>query len=949
MTNRQLYTMKFKSSRLKKYGYNINIDYQQALDNGEIIALSDNQILRTIRKVILDKTNNKEEIKNRILDRDLLEDFHKQLSNIRRKKNTDENKLKINNIKQNIIDMCFIPEYITIIIEHDTHYDALYKDGLTINGIKFFRISTSAGQGRVSTVAFCSSDVLESVNNILDNGRNKDKKFSPSKFNAYKGTYGSATKVVTTPRFCVVPDYCTSLTFDVNWVTETEGEQDDIIETRSITKEYNRFDGQGLISPEMAEIWSDDLGLDYVPSQFCVRQSFIKGMLCVFPIHEFCEIKNNKNYTVKTIYKDKYGNNIEVDLKYVDVIISEGQFKLWDSFSNIETYKQNCIDNGLFWGVSLYTDKQLKDVLKMNYQFLQVLDIKKDDIPKLCEEFVDWIKGVNSEDIWQTILFLLGTRTSRASIERYMKEKNNYWIKALIINHDLIHDKYIQQKIYNLIKKQINNGCIGSIILEGNNQTLVSDPYAMMEAVCGVKEAKGLLGKDKFYSCYWNKKNVKEVTGMRPPLTYRAETTKLTFDNTEEQQYWYRYSYGGIIVNIHGSETDYWSGSDFDFDFLSTTSNRTVSDSRFTNEMTVVYDAPKPAKIIFTDEDLFYADKFTFGSIIGSITNKSTSAYALLPYLKQHYGEGSKEYQTTLKRIKMCTKLQSAQIDKAKIGKNVKGIPKIWTDRKFIKGLDIKDNEKELLQSIMLDRHPYFFKHLYSETNKKYKGHIEEYNLSCVHKFGIDIETLIKKENKTEDETKYLKYFYDFMPVIDSDSCMNNICKYIESVDFNIKNKIKTNVEDIHLILMRNEVVKDEIIYQQILEQYIEFKKEIINLKNIQSNSLKNKFDESRSQDINSVYVKFKDKMDGICSNVYELVDYLVTIFYVERLSDNKDLLWNTYGDIILSNIIDKNKKIILFPMPTDEEITEENKNDFVKYLNRNYKLEVIDTDGIQI
>jgi hypothetical protein len=286
----------------------------------------------------------------------------------------------------------------------------------------------------------------------------------------------------------------------------------------------------------MALQWSKDLDLDYIPSQFCVRQSFIKGMLNVFPIHEFCERKNSRNYKIKTIYKDKDGNNIEVDLRDIDVIISEGQFKLWDSFSDLDTYKNNCIKNELYWGVSLYTDKKIKDILKMNYQFLQVLNIKKEDIPELCKEFVDWIKGVNSDNIWYTLLFLMGTKTSKESIEKYLQSSGNYWIKSLIVNHDLINDKYIQQKIYNLIKKQISKGCIGSIILEGNNQTLVSDPYAMMEAICEHKKIKGLLKKNEFYSNYWNEKDVKEVMGMRPPLTYRAETTKLPLKDTKEMR-----------------------------------------------------------------------------------------------------------------------------------------------------------------------------------------------------------------------------------------------------------------------------------------------------------------------------------------------------------------------------------------------------------------------------
>ena len=101
----------------------------------------------------------------------------------------------------------------------------------------------------------------------------------------------------------------------------------------------------------------------------------------------------------------------------------------------------------------------------------------------------------------------------------------------------------------------------------------------------------------------------------------------------------------------------------FDFDFLSTTSNSVIVNSTYENELPIVYEAPKPKKIIFTNDDLFNADKFTFGSIIGAITNKSTTGHAMLTHLKDTYGIESREYTTVLDRIKMCTKLQSAQID----------------------------------------------------------------------------------------------------------------------------------------------------------------------------------------------------------------------------------------------------------------------------------------------
>ncbi|MBY6842783.1 hypothetical protein [Clostridium botulinum] len=928
MINRQLYTMKFKSSRLKKYKYNITIDYEQALDNGEIIALSDSQILRTIREVNLKKTGNK----NRILDRDLLEQFYGQLESIRKKKNSKDNIEKIQSIKERIKEMCFIPEYITIVMEHDKHYDYLYQHGLVLNGITYYRLSVSAGQGRVSTVVFCSGEILESINNILDNGRDKNKKFSPSKFNAYKGTYGSATTVVTTPRFCIVPDYESETTFKVNWVTETEGENDDSITEKEITRKFNRWDGQGLISPRMAKIWAKDLDLDYIPAEFCTRASFIKGMFCVFDFHEFCETENEGNYKVKSLYKDENGSDIEIDLRDYDIIVTESQFKLWDSYISLEQYKENCKKNNLKWGVSLYTDKELKNTLKYNYQFLQSLDIKKEKIPELCEEFVDWIQGINSENIWYTLLFLMGTKVTESSINNYLKYSKNYWVKSLIVNHDLINDKHIKQKIYNLIKTKIENGCMGNIVLSGNNQTLVSDPYAFMEYLCSKEEIKGLLKPNTYYSNYWNEKGVDEILGTRPPLTYRSECLRMKLDNTEKQRYWYQHLYGGIIVNVHGHETDNWAGSDFDYDFLSSTSNGVLIESVYEDELPVVYQAPKPEKIIFTNDDLFKSDKFTFGSIIGAITNKSTTGHALLNYLKEEYGINSREYQTVLKRIKMCTKLQSAQIDKAKIGKEVKGIPKTWTDRKYIDNMDISDDEKEFLKRIMLDRHPYFFIHLYKDTKKKYKKHIEGYNLSSKHKFGLTIDELIEEKDKTQKEKEYLKMFYEYMPVIYSDSVMNSISRYIESIDFNIKNKINiTDSKDIHLILMRNENIEDENTYNQVLEAYKKMKKELKNRNNIKNSSKKNKFDENLSQEVDSIYEKFKNRMDEICSNTSELVDYLIKIFYIEFPSSNKDLLWNIYGQYIFENIRDKNQSKVYFPMP--------DKQGNIVYLNDRFSL----------
>lgn len=148
-----------------------------------------------------------------------------------------------------------------------------------------------------------------------------------------------------------------------NYVTETDWDKDDIVEKRMIVDmPMNRTDGMGLITRSMSERWASDIGLDYVPSQWCVRQSFIKGMLCTFPILEFCDEVNGGSYLVDTIYNDINGNPIQADLRDVDVILTESQFKLWDSYSSMEQYIENCHRNKLYWGVSQYTPKEAKSV-----------------------------------------------------------------------------------------------------------------------------------------------------------------------------------------------------------------------------------------------------------------------------------------------------------------------------------------------------------------------------------------------------------------------------------------------------------------------------------------------------------------------------------------------------------------------------------------------------------
>ena len=919
MTNRPLYVRKYHSSRLKEFDYEINNTFDESKELNEIIGLTDSQILRTIR-----------DITGQEIDKEKLEELILKQNKIKFIEDKQEEYIDLRNESNK---MRFIEEYVVVVMDNLVQYDYLYKNGFKINGEIYKRLSCSAGQARVSTVIFCKEDILEQVEDRLENGRDKTHKFSPSKFNAYFGLYGSSTHLVTEPRFIIIKDYENEDTFECNFVEEQEDwNKDDIITKKTRTEKMNRTDGMGLISPKMAEQWSKDIGLYYIPSQFCVRQSFIKGMLCVFDFHLFCEEKNNGNYIVDTIYKDENGEYIKADLRDYDVILSESQAKLYDSYTSIEQYLENCYKNNLKWGVALYSPKEAKHMIKLNYQFIQTLNLNKNGIEELCSQFVEWIEGVSYKDRYYMLLFLLGVNNDEEKIRNFLSSSENYWIKCLILCDELKNDKYIRTKIRELIKKKIENACKGDIYVDGNFQVIVSDPYGFMQHTCGL-EVTGLLGKDEFYSNYWNNLGIKKVDAMRSPLTYMSEHVVLNLVKNEETEKWYKYCKLGIILNYHGHETVNFAGSDFDMDILATTSNKTMIDSIYKDEMPIVYDAPKPNKIVFTKDDLYKSDTFSFGSIIGGITNKSSNGYALLSLLEEKYGKDSEEYKITKLRLKYCCKAQSAQIDKAKIGREVKGIPSIWIEKNKEEidenGNVIKEltEDEKLYNRILLNRYPYFFRYVYKDTNKKYKQYLEEYNMTCQQKYKISFEELLLEKRKTKEQSEFIDNFYEYCPVIISDSSMNLLCKYIESINFNISQKTKIEGD-----LKVFENYKDNSI--EYLDSYIIVEKEMKKFK-------KNKVSEitcySDSKD--EVAIENKDCLYDFLGKLKisqkVILNCLIDYYYINNPKGGKDMLWKSYGKLIFENI-KKNfgKKEILFPFPSkDDEVVD------INYLGYNYSL----------
>lgn len=547
----------------------------------------------------------------------------------------------------------------------------------------------------------------------------------------------------------------------------------------------------------------------------------------------------------------------------------------------------------------------------MNYQFIQTLNLDQQRIEDLCSMFVDWIRGVSYDKPEYMLLFLMGVNNTEESLQRFLKSSDKWWIKAIIANPKAKDDPFIKRQIREMVINKVKRASMGEIILPGNFQTMVSDPYAYMQHVCGLP-VTGLLKAGEFYNHYWNEKGAKVVNTARSPQTYRCENVVAKLIMNEETEKWYRYCLAGFIVNWFGHECVNWGGADWDGDILASTSCQAVIDGVYRDELTVTYDAPKPKKMIFTKEDLFNSDLFGFGSAIGAITNKSTSAYAMLPILEKKYGKDSDEVKITMSRLRQCCVAQSKQIDKTKIGQKVKGIPKVWTTFQHIEDEDSEDTKsfKHLMNSILIDKHPYFFRYRYPDDNKAFMAYHKEKSSACQTKFGVTIEQLEKLPNKSDIQQKWVDDYYKYCPLIISDSPMNLLCRYIEGVNADICKRVKETPFDWH-VYENQSVQMEDGEYEAIIKCYTRHLREAQSRMGMGSLSEVDAY----QRDV----ALLKEKMYFVNSNPRVIANALLKYVYEDRPTASKKMVWDMYGKYFVDAAASNSDQPMMFPMECED------------------------------
>lgn len=880
---------------MRKAKWNLTLPLSEARKNDEVISLSDSQMLRWIDEL------------NGIKDADFeAKKVKKSIKMLKKQPNSLQNRREIKKLYEKLDKIQYKPDYMCLIVDKEKDYRRACN-GFVINGIKYVRLLGTNGGVKNETIVFVSERLSGELRKRISNGRDESVKLIPAKFEAYRALTCSGSVPVSMPHGILVVDDCETEFYEdiINLSDEKAGEP--IMEYRKNEKiVLDESDGYGIMLPTLAERWSKELGLDYVVGGVNTRFSWEKGMVFTFDFLEFAdEVAHNR------IVKDAWGN--EVDISTVELILTTSMLKLWNCYDSIDDYLQNCNENHYTFGIAKTCPKALESERDLNYQFIQSYDLDDDQIDELIQPTIDDIKNVLSGDYQKAILFLKGMYLNENNID-YVE---NDFVKALMIDKRMYDDPFVKRKIYQMVRKRINDAKIGVIKVHGNYSIVSGDPYSLCQHIFGLP-VTGLLKKGEIYNHFWVDEEVDRVVCFRAPMTCHNNIRLMNIPNDDTMKYWYRYMNACTIFNSWDTAAQALNGMDKDGDLVLTTNNKVLVDN-FRNEPSIMCIQRKAEKVDITEELLIQSNINSFGDDIGKTTNWITTMFDV----QAGFSPDSEEYKTLDYRIKCGQLFQQNCIDKAK-GIISKPMPKEWYDRASNR---ITDADREMLSdeaierrefnlTILADKKPYFMRYIYPTLMSQYNTYIKNTDKKCIREFRQTIGELLEKDHSelTDDEAVFISYYHKRMPVGLHKCVMNKICiRFEEEFDNYFLKNLPEEEFDYSIMKSGQEYTTTQ--YNTISKLYTQYTKR---LQEYMQFSKKERIDEDESASNRWLMIcDFKTECQKACSNTSQLCDIILDLCYSR--SGSKQFCWDICSEEIVNNLLMHNNNTIYFPVLNDD------------------------------
>ena len=918
---------KLESRQLKKANWKLTLPLKTAMKicPESIVSLNNSQCLRFI-----DEINGVEDINGKVRA------IQRKIRGLKKEPKTQATKALINSYYKKLYELQFQKDYLCVIMASEKDYDRA-NEGFSVNYgeingkeciVHYRRFLGTNGGIKNSTIVYVNEEIYPELKKRLDNGRNKQAKLVPAKLEAYQALICSGSTPLPEPKgFIVVHDCVTKFKEDVIVITdEAEGEPVLTYED-NFEIEHDDSDGFGLMLPSYSRKVNEYLTGDgeHEISGMNTRTSWLKGMVYTFDFIEFAE-KIAGTYEVIDVWGDKR------DIRDAEVILTESQLKLWDCYESWEDYYRNCKENHYEFATPKITPQELEGVRDTNYQFLQSYEFTDEEIQELCQPTVDEIKEVIGLDYRKSLAFLAGFGLNEKNV---LGDHLDSYVKALMIEPQLINDPFIRRKIYNMIRKRIEMGERGAIRINANFAMIGGDPYALMQSIFGLP-VTGLLKKGEIYHKYWIDKGADEIVCFRAPMTCANNVTKLKLCKSDDAAYWFRYIKTAALLNAWDTTCEAMNGADKDGDTFMCTDNPILLKNT-KNLRTIVCVQRKAEKIIPTEEDIIKANKLAFNDDIGVITNHVTSMFDV----QAGFEKGSKEYETLSYRIMCGQHYQQCSIDRAK-GIIAKPMPSYWHTLNDCKSKPEDDEETKELKDfnyrIAAAKKPYFMTYVYPRLRTENL----QYEKNCLRKLRskfyknkpITMDDFYTYNSPEYDAGKDLEYYLGLLPTGNNPCTVNRISWFFEK-EFkgclsNLSSRLNSG-KGFNYEVLKSQVAYAKSTYNAIYNLFLEYIQKTERL-----------IQKARTEKIDNFATKarfaqlaefFKMECFKICPNEKQLCDIVIDICYGNE--KYKQFAWDICSEVIIENLLERHNGMIKFPALTDED------DDFV-YCGRKFKMEEI-------
>lgn len=559
----------------------------------------------------------------------------------------------------------YIEDIIKVIFKDGEQLENL-KNGITYNEEKYIPLLTSPSMQKheekigkktykmeylfikESKVEF--RDILE---NILSLGKSKqwEGKNIPivKDVTARLGLSNSGThKINYTPKFIVIKDR--NYTYkQENYVAFTDNSLDKVTpitpESHPKAYEHTMFDGSGLMSPKMAEIIQEQLGLNY-NVDFAIIRGYnglaIKGLCLKFDFMQY--IADNYKEDIEGHFEKRedgyYVRDFWGDMQCinnVDLILTESQCKWAKNFSSMKEYltaranfdnKYKTITNSLYITKTNKDPKKLKTHTTTDYQLLNNLVLNKTDLIELSKETVDYYKKIIDYDYDAVRLFLgdIATDievTENGEVENHSELSASSKIHSLIqlMDKKALSFKEVRRFIQNNITKKICQVAGGIFFLEGGYKIIAPCPITFCNVLLTGHRGDNGLAEKEFYIPTWASE---KVTISRNPIACYQEIQKTIL--TDKLDKWCKdYTSEIIFFNQKDNTHMLMSGADEDGDGCKCFKNNILYNAVITPEKIFVNlsDGIENPKHIYSRAKRWENEVLCSGNLIGKIANST--------------------------------------------------------------------------------------------------------------------------------------------------------------------------------------------------------------------------------------------------------------------------------------------------------------------------------------